>query len=279
MFSSDLSPAELGLCAELGARPLAQVMGACAYTIGVSGAPVLGDPGYREYFGRRRGSGAVMLELRRVSAAYNDVRQTALERIREQAARARAHLVVGVEVRLTESEDTELEMLECVVSGTAVRLERAPSARLPHLTPLSMTDCWCLHQAGYEPVGLAAATAVYYARPSSTTAKALGRPGRSAPPNQELPDLSAATTHARDICQRRMVDQARRQGGRGIIGMSLELNHGLGLGLRGEEAGARSQRYGNLHLTVHGLASVVRPAPGAAAARIRTSPRPVLWLR
>ena len=74
-FSSELTPAELGLCRSLDARPLAMVMGACAYTIGVSGAPVLGDPGYHEHFGRRRGP--VMFELRRVSAAYNQARDTA----------------------------------------------------------------------------------------------------------------------------------------------------------------------------------------------------------
>ncbi|MGH2883626.1 MAG: hypothetical protein ACRDPA_13170, partial [Solirubrobacteraceae bacterium] len=76
-----------------------------------------------------------------------------------------------------------------------------PSADAPHLSPLSMTDCWCLYQAGYEPVGLADATTVYYARPSSITSQALGKRGRSAPPNQELPDLSAATITARDVCQ------------------------------------------------------------------------------
>lgn len=94
-FSSELSRLN-SVCARISVcGPWLQVMGACAHSIGMSGAPVVGDPGYREYFARRRGSGPVMFELRRISGAYNDARETALKRIREQAAQAGAHLVVG----------------------------------------------------------------------------------------------------------------------------------------------------------------------------------------
>jgi hypothetical protein len=134
-----------------------------------------------------------MFEQRRISSAYNDALGGALARVREQAAEAAAHLVVGVDVRRTEREAGGVPVVEYVVSGTAVRLAGESSTRLPHLTLLSMTECWCLRQAGYEPIGLAAATTVYFARPSPLTSQALGKRGRSAPPNQELPDLSAAT--------------------------------------------------------------------------------------
>lgn len=277
-FSSELSPAELGLCASLGAQPVAQVAGACAYVIGVSGVPVLGDPGYREYFGRGRRAGPLMFELRRVSSAYNDARRIALERLVEQAAQAAAHLVVGVKVSLIERELGEVQIVEYVVSGTAVRLADAPSGAAPHLTSLSMTDCWCLRQAGYEPVGLVAATAVYYASPSSITSQSLGKRWRAAPPNQELPDLSAAATNAQDICQSRMEQQAERLGGTGIIGLSLEMSHSFGVGLRQEGATSRERRAANLHLTVHGSGSVIRPVPHVGARPPRPSPRPVVWL-
>ncbi len=179
-------------------------MGACVYKIGVAGAPVLGDPGYREYFGRRRGFGPVMFELRRVSSAYNEARKTALARLREQAARAGAHLVVGVELRLNEGEVAGIQTVEYVVSGTAVRFTERAATTAPHLSPLSITGCWLLREVGYEPIGLAATTAVCFTRPGSVTASVLGKRRRSAPPNQELPDLSAAATSARDICQARL---------------------------------------------------------------------------
>lgn len=278
-FSSEMTPAELGLCARLGFKPLVQVMGACVYTIGVTGAPVLGDPGYREYFSRGRGSGSVMFELRRVSAAYNDARRHALARMTEQAACAGAGLVVGVEVRLREQEAADLPILECVATGTAVQVTDGGATASPALTPLSITECWVLRQAGYRPSGLAATTAVYDARPSATTSRALGRRRWrwSAPPNQELPDLSQAVTGAREACQARLADQAGQQDGSGLIAVSLELTHSLGAGLTGERAGGGSPRYANLHLTVHGLGSVIRPITPAATPSDPTV-QPSVWL-
>lgn len=120
---------------------------------------------------------------------------------------------------------------------------------------------------------------IYYTRPSATTSQALGKRRRTAPRNQEFPDISEAVTIARDICQGRMEHQARRQGGSGIIGMSLELRHSIGAGLRAEGAVPRTTQHGNLHLTVHGLASAVRPVQDHGPAPKRTTPGAVLYLR
>ena len=248
-------------------------MGGCAYSLGVSGAPVLGDPGYQEYYGRRRSLSAVMFELRRVSAGYNQARQTALQRMAEQAAAADAHLVVGVEVGLTEQEAGDAHMVEYVVSGTAMRQERRSSSA-PFLTSLSITDCWRLALAGYEPIGLAANTVVLYTRPAASTSQALRSRRWSGSRNQELIDLSTAATHARETCRARMEQQAAQHQGAGIIDMSLELHHHFGVGLTPEGPNSRNLGYANLHLTVHGLGSLIGPTPRSP----QTTPLPVLGL-
>lgn len=275
-FSAELSPAELGLCADLGMRPLVQVMGASVYRVGVSGAPVLGDPGYREYFARGRRSGPVMFELRRLSSAYNDVRRDAVTRLRDQAAHAGAELVVGVELSLTEREVGDDRSLECVATGTAMRLPHSAGTLSPAVCPLSLTECWVLRQAGYDAIGLAATTAVYYARPSPATSRALGRRRLAAAPNQEFSDLSLAVTSAREVCQARLAAQATEQGGGGLIAVSLDLTHSLGVGLKEQDTGARRTRYANLHLTVHGLGTVIQPVDPAT--RHRRPAVPILSL-
>ena len=277
-FSSDLSPAGTALTARVGARAVAQVMGACVYSIGVSGAPVLGDPGYLEFYGRQPRSGPVMFEMQRVSGAYNSARQTALTRMAAQATRAKANVVLGVQIGLTEHESSDMRTVEFLATGTALRLDHGPPVDQPSLAALSASDYYCLREAGYEPVGIAAATSIYYVRPSVDTARAMTKRRRAAPPNQELADFSAAATAARATCETRMHDQATKLSGTGIVAISLELQHSLSAGLTAEEPRSTTQRRGNLHVTAHGLGTIVQPRPQADTAGAHPPVRPVLWL-
>ena len=187
--------------------------------------------------------------------------------------------MVGVNVRLTEHETADARSLQYVVSGTAIAFARRPTSPVPRLTRLSITYCWCLREAGFEPAGLVAATAIYYARPSFTTLQALTKRWRSAPRNQELPDLSAATIAARDICQRQMEDRARDFGGVGTLATTLDLTHNPGPGLTPEESQTPHQSHASLHLTVHGLGEAVRAASRAGDTHpTEPSAAHVLWL-
>lgn len=126
--------------------------------------------------------------------------------------------------------------------------------------------------------GIAAATSIYYVRPSADTVRVMTRRRRAAPPNQELPDFAAAATAARAACEMRMRDQALRRSGEGIIAVSLELQHSISAGLTAEESHSTGQRRGNLHVTVHGIGTIVQPRSEAGDAGAPPTVRPVLWL-
>lgn len=277
-FSCGFSPAEFSLCLELGARPVAQVMGACASVIGASGAPVLGDPGYKEYFGRRSRPGAVMFEMQRISSVYDSTRDTALARMREQAKQCGSHAVIAVDVALREGEVEEVRTVEYVATGTAIRLDGLPPTDEPCLAAVSAADYWSLRHAGYTAVAIAAATSVYYVRPSPTTVEARMKRGRSAPPNQELPEFSSAVSNAREVCDRRIRAQAQRAGGAGIIGVTLQINHSITVGLTSHGEAPRNRRYGNLHLTLHTQGTVIKPLKGGHSDRNVLDPLTLLQL-
>ena len=63
----------------------------------------------------------------------------------------------------------------------------------------------------------------------------------------------------------------------GIIAVSLELHHSINAGLTEEQARPASQRRGNLHVTAHGLGTIVQPCPEADTAGAHATVRPVLW--
>jgi uncharacterized protein YbjQ (UPF0145 family) len=285
-FTGELSAAGLGLCRRLDLAPVAQVFGACAYRIGGSGAPVLGEPGYRAYFARGPRSPEIRtFELRRVSGAYDEARRRALTRLRHRASAAGADAVVGVTIKLAETGGDGATdcVLEYLATGTAMAWRSGSRPRRhatePLLTPLSIEEWWRLDQAGYVPSGLVAATTVLLTRPSQPTGLALARGARrSGPAPQELGDLSAAVTQAQSVCHRRLIEQGRRSGGGGLIGVSLELRHGFGAGTHAEGARAAASGYGNLHLTVHGIGSVIERDRAGGGERQPARSDSMIWL-
>ncbi|HEY2632809.1 MAG TPA: heavy metal-binding domain-containing protein [Solirubrobacteraceae bacterium] len=157
-FTSDLSVNGFALCHTLGLRPLSQVMGSSLYQVGYQSS--LGGLGSWGQLGLGR---TFMVKLDTLSEALNEVRSRALGRLAEEARHVGADAVVGVSTRAGESAlETGSVTLEHVVVGTAVERKDSRGSQ-PVLTELSVADFAKLVQAGFEPAGIVAWSAVYFA--------------------------------------------------------------------------------------------------------------------
>jgi uncharacterized protein YbjQ (UPF0145 family) len=206
-FTSDLSVSEFLLSRQASIRPLSQVMGSSVYHIGW------------QYWNDWYGSG----ELTTVSQAYTDVRNLALGRMRQEAERIDANVVLGVHITSQRIGDGKL--LEFQAFGTAARFEGAPMDGPPALTNLSGQDFWKLYQAGYWPLGVVAGSTVYHAVPSWGNQWAMG--GFTSWFNQELTDFTRGMYTAREITMGRVRQQAQSLGAGsgvdgGVVGVTLE---------------------------------------------------------
>lgn len=210
-FTSGLPVADFALCREAGVRPVAQVMGSSVYQVGWQRYPW--SAGWQS-----RGTG---FELETVSEAWNRARALALGRLAEEAQLAGCHAVVGVTFA-GNRHDFLGDEIEIVVNGTAVVLDGDPPGKgRPVLTDLSMSDFVLLRRAGYDPVGVVAATSVLYVVPGYATQRLTGRWQRFQP-NQELTDYTAGLSSAREQALARADDEAWRCGATAVVGVSLD---------------------------------------------------------
>jgi uncharacterized protein YbjQ (UPF0145 family) len=201
-FTSDLSVYEFLLSRQAGIRPISQVMGSSVYHVGY------------QYIGSWSSSG----ELDVISRAHNDVRSLALGRMREEALRLGAHVVVGVHIESRPLRDAS-DLIEYLAFGTACRVEGATDARAPGLTNLSGQDFWKLYRAGYWPLGVTAGTTVYYQVASWSTQWATGWGSWA---NQELTDFTAGLYNARHLAMRRVQNEGHRLNCSGVVGVEIE---------------------------------------------------------
>ena len=109
----------------------------------------------------------MVLEVEALTSAWDTARRNALNRLSEEALQVGADIVVGVELRRGEH-DLAKRTIDYLISGTAIRLPGSTKTNWPLLSDLSVQDYWKLHNAGYEPVGLVAATTVVFASASRT---------------------------------------------------------------------------------------------------------------
>jgi uncharacterized protein YbjQ (UPF0145 family) len=119
--------------------------------------------------------------------------------------------------------DSPAQSVEYVISGTAVRFsDRNPPADLA-LIALPVDDFWKLIQAGYEPVGIAAASVVYETAPSANAIRALASmrysEGRA---TREIPEFSETISGAIEIALARAGESARRWNADHIVGVQVE---------------------------------------------------------
>jgi uncharacterized protein YbjQ (UPF0145 family) len=222
LFTSDLSINGWALSHQLGLRPLSQVMGSSIYQMGYQsswGQPEGGyDPG-----------GANMFELTTLAEALNEVRSRALRRLAEEAQHVGADAVVEVSTNAGESSlDTGTVTLEHTVFGTAVRRSDRPTAGgrreagRPVLTELSVADFSKLVRAGFEPLGIVAWSAVFFASygygPGGFAGAAMMESLRQ---NFELREYTQAFYNARESVMAELNAQASALGASGIVGVRI----------------------------------------------------------
>jgi uncharacterized protein YbjQ (UPF0145 family) len=214
-FTSDLSVADFALCHRLGVKPLSQVMGSSIYQVGYQPTEAWGMRG--------AGVGVAMTELRTISQAWNESRDRAFARLREEAECVGAAAVVGVDVRSGTANWAELGgygAVEYVVNGTAVRREGHEHGRPPVLSELSVADYAKLLDAGVEPVGMVAWTSVFFV--SWAYNLLMGSLFPAAPmQNFELTDVTQCFYTAREQVMGRIGARAQALGASGIVGVRV----------------------------------------------------------
>ena len=122
--------------------------------------------GYQYARGGWYGEG-LFFELDAVTAAWDHARRRAIGRLVSEARELGAHAVVGVRLHRG-THDWAAGCVDYVINGTAVGWAGEPPAS-PALSDLSAQDYHKLLRSGYAPVGLCAATSVYFVAPSNAT--------------------------------------------------------------------------------------------------------------
>lgn len=209
LFTSNLGVGDFALARLYGLEPITQVMGSSVYKVGWQPMGLgswLSDGSTRE--------------LRVMSDAWNEARRLALGRLDEEARRAEAGAVVGVSIRRGDH-DWVQDAVEMVATGTAVRVSGAASGAAPVLTDLSVADYWKLVQSGVRPVGIVAATSVFYITASWRTQR-LTSGWQRFQPNQELTDFTQGVYEARESALRHVTTQAERLQAGGVVGVQID---------------------------------------------------------
>jgi uncharacterized protein YbjQ (UPF0145 family) len=224
-FTSDLTVNEVAATADLGFRPLTQVMGTCFYRTGWQSYPWgTRAGGWLGAGGWGTGGRGETFELEQQTDAWNEARRLALARLAEEARLAGADAVVGVHLR-RRHHDWAAGLIEFVVVGTAVRSERFRlEGDEPALSNLSGQDLAKLVRHGFWPVGLVAGTTVaYVATGSGQQWRSTGL--LSSMQNQEMPDFTQGLYDARALAMNRLSRQAHALHAHGVVGVSIERSH------------------------------------------------------
>ena len=247
-----------------GLQPLGPVIGVSTGFDVTGGASGYVKPGeFREY--------------RHHQGDWTAVLQTAVARLRAQAAALGASVVVGVTVSREPLElHDDVRLIKYELTGTAMRSGAGPASREPVLTNLSAADHWALLSAGSHPVGLCITSGAFVGAMTRATvriARSGGHPrlrrsfGRRVAPSQPLADLSAAVTDVRGRMVRELERQGRAFGAAGIVNLGLELEIN-----RPQPASRLLSSYTSRYwLKCHAVATAVAPH-----ARHALAPRPVV---
>jgi uncharacterized protein YbjQ (UPF0145 family) len=210
IFTSDLSVNEFLLVKQAGFSPLGLVLGTSVYHIGVQL--------------RRWGTN---LELDRLSQAMYHARELAMSRMQDEAHQLGADGIVGVRLTVDRHEWGN-DSAEFLAVGTAVRADDGTDWRdhtgKPFTSDLSGQDFWTLVQAGYAPLGMVMGVCVYH-----VAHRTLGNVVSNSLRNTELPQLTQALYHARELAMTRMQEEATALRAEGIVGVRLDQrNHTWG---------------------------------------------------
>lgn len=232
LFTSNLSVNGFVLGDQLGLDPVCQVMGSSIYKMGWQAQ------GWR--------TGELSVQTR----ALNHSRALALGRLRQEAELAGAHAVVGVTIASGAHEFVD-DGVEFIAQGTAVRALGAPDVSTPVLTDLSVADYAKLLRGGYEPVGIVAASTVYYIVASWATRRAQGG-WLSSMRNQELTDFTQGVYTARELALTNLLRQTEGWVADGIVGVDVSQD------IRIREVGSENNKREDLIVTFHVIGTAIR---------------------
>jgi uncharacterized protein YbjQ (UPF0145 family) len=211
-FSTAASGIELYCHLDAGYHPRRFAMGNIAYALGFT----RGLTGGLRTMARG--------EVHEYSTMYNEIRHTAVARLREDAARSGANAVVDADVRVI----GHAGAVEFLVTGTASVHEKigaVTNAASVVTSELSGEELWNLAKLGYAPLQLVMATSIY----------SLGITGGigamfKAMSKGEIPEVTHLVYEARENCLDHLRKEAKALGAAQVIGNRLtilELQPGL----------------------------------------------------
>lgn len=195
-FSSDLTVDELLMLDEVGWEPVAVVGGDSTY---VSGGGL--SSSYQER------------ELEFLSNGLSGAQAQAIDRMRQQAAEAGAHGIVGVRLNVNPKEAVTAVHFSAL--GTAVRDRGTKLAKgvAPFTSHLSGQETWALSKAGCRLLGFVFGFCVYNARFKFPAVRGV----------VEMDNLTDALYSARELAMTRMQRQAAALKAGGIVGVTIEM--------------------------------------------------------
>jgi uncharacterized protein YbjQ (UPF0145 family) len=213
-FSTAASGIELYCQLDAGYVPMRFAMGNIAYALGV-GRGVMGSM-------RTLAKG----EVREFSSMYNDIRHTALRRLREEAAACGANAVVDVAIEMLPYGPGTVELLMTGTASFHPAISRGPVRPEQVVTSeLSGEELWNLAQMGLAPYQLVMATSVY----SLGVAAGIGAMFRALQ-RGELPEVTQLIYRARENCLELIRREAQQIGAERVIGNRLQIRE-LGSGM------------------------------------------------
>jgi uncharacterized protein YbjQ (UPF0145 family) len=240
-FSSALGAREAFAVREAGMVPLKQVLGVSYYKFG-----------WQQMWTGRRHGGPETFELESQTAAWNDARRLAVDRLRDEARAVGADAVVGVRIQ-RRHRDWDVDLVEFMATGTAVRTTavRVDLREAPLLCTLSGQDVAKLIAHGFWPVGIVGGSTVAYAQ--CTYAQAQRTSGLfSGMRNQELSDFSHGMYEARALAMGRLERAAHELHAHGVVGLQLDRSQ-----REREVDGGAGTRYADLIITLHVLGTAI----------------------
>ncbi|HEY2354745.1 MAG TPA: heavy metal-binding domain-containing protein [Gaiellaceae bacterium] len=186
------------------------------------------------------------------TAAYNDARTNALERLGAAAREAGAVAVVDVQLRRGRFGRTE-HAIEFTALGTAVTSDRfEPEENDPvPIVSLSGTEFWKLVEAGVWPLGVVGGSCVGFVMSGFRTKFARNRLTYRSRRNQEFVDYTDGLRTARLQAAGRLRREATKLGASGVVGVSVDRE-------------LKEQRDDNLLVTIDLLGTAVAPLEHSA---------------
>ncbi|HEY9785906.1 MAG TPA: heavy metal-binding domain-containing protein [Candidatus Obscuribacterales bacterium] len=233
-FCSDLSVREYLLSRECGLETIGQVMGSCFYNIsllGVTGRTLgLTQSEYNadkfiSSFGSLQNTG----EMGAITEAQLTARQTAVNRMLNEAHAMNAHGVIGVRVNASHF-NFQSRMTEFTAIGTAIRIPGLKDGKGVFTSDLNGQEFWQLYNAGYLPKELSFGVCSYYIKCDPQTRQVIDptlldmMTGKNWN-NQEIAIFTQGFYAARSLAIGRLSEAAQAVNAEGIV--SMEVDHSV----------------------------------------------------